>query len=139
MTRSGKGLDAWREALGGGFLENGIAAFRQGAEGRALASEPPGGGAEEGEAGGTAQTGELRKDVPDPVAGFASPANLGERGLVAGGGAGLGVVEAGQGVERSDARGKSRRSDVAATMGDVRVGILPLCRRPPSSHDWTRK
>jgi len=45
-------------------------------------------------AGGTAEAGELREDVPDPVAGFASPVNLLERGVVAGGGASLDCVEA---------------------------------------------
>jgi hypothetical protein len=49
-------------------------------------------------AGGTAEAGELREDVPDPVAGFASPANLRQRGVVAGGGTGLGLMKAGEGV-----------------------------------------
>lgn len=46
--------------------------------------------------GGTAEAFDLREDVPDPVTGFATPANLGERGVIAGGGAGLGEVEAGK-------------------------------------------
>jgi hypothetical protein len=44
--------------------------------------------------GGTAEAGELREDVPNPMAGFAAAANLRERRVVAGGGTGLGVVEA---------------------------------------------
>lgn len=44
--------------------------------------------------GGTAEAFELREDVPDPVAGFAPQANLRERGVVAGGEAGLGDVKA---------------------------------------------
>lgn len=43
---------------------------------------------------GTSEAFDLRKNVPDPVARFASPANLRQRGVVAGGGAGLGEVEA---------------------------------------------
>jgi hypothetical protein len=49
--------------------------------------------------GGTTETFDLREDVPDPVAVFASPANLSERGVVARRVAGLGFVEA---FERHD-------------------------------------
>ena len=41
----------------------------------------------------TAEAFELREDVPDPVAGFASPANLSQRRVVAGRGTGLGFVK----------------------------------------------
>ena len=52
--------------------------------------------------GGTAEAGDLREDVPDPMVGFAAPANLRERGFVAGGGAGLGGVEAGESFQKSE-------------------------------------
>lgn len=45
--------------------------------------------------GGTTEAFDLREDVPDPVAGFAPPANLRERGVVTRGGAGLGFMKAG--------------------------------------------
>lgn len=59
-----------------------VAGFRQIAEGVGAGD------------GGSAEAFDLREDVPDPVAGFAPPANLRERGVVAGGGVGLGGVEA---------------------------------------------
>ena len=43
--------------------------------------------------GRTAEAFDLREDVPNPVAGFAAPANLRERDVVAGGAAGLGVMK----------------------------------------------
>lgn len=46
-----KGLGARRVALSAGLSEDGIAALREGIEGRIIASETLGGGAEEGEAG----------------------------------------------------------------------------------------
>jgi hypothetical protein len=42
----------------------------------------------------TAETFDLREDVPDPVTGFASPANLRQRDVVTGRDAGLGFVKA---------------------------------------------
>ncbi len=56
--------------------------------------------------GGTAEAFELREDVPDPMAGFAPAANLGQGDVVAGGGAGLGGVETGESVQRSEVRGQ---------------------------------
>jgi len=52
--------------------------------------------------GGTAEAFDLREDVPDPMADFASIANLRERGVVADGGAGLGGVKAVEGHWESD-------------------------------------
>lgn len=46
---------------------------------------------------GMAEAFNLRKDVPDPVAGFASPANLRQRRIVAHRRAGLGLVKAFEG------------------------------------------
>jgi len=60
--------------------------------------------------GGTAEAGELREDVPNPVAGFSPPANLRQRCVVARRAAGLGFVKAGESVQRSEVGG--RRSEV---------------------------
>ena len=66
--------------------------------------------------GGTAEAFELREDVPDPMAGFASPANLRESGVVAGGWAGLGGVETGESFQRSEVEGQ--RSDGKVISGE---------------------
>lgn len=52
--------------------------------------------------GGSAEAFDLREDVPDPVAGFASPANLRQRDVVTRRRAGLSVVEAGEGHVTND-------------------------------------
>ena len=69
------------------------------------------------------RSGELREDIPDPMAGFTTAANLRERDVVAGVRVSLGFVEASE--------GHGCNMDVAARFREMMVPRLPIRNSSP--------